>query len=258
MEEPFMQADLIRISPSTLPDYRERISPVSEAVWPEFMMHDSIANQYWDGLFEDFGEYQFAFVDRAHENVVGLANSVPLVWDGSIDDLPDEGWDWALIQSAHDRSKGKKPNILCAIQISIHPDFQRRGLSNHLLEEMRELGRQKGLHGLIAPVRPSLKARYPITDMDSYIQWTDEAGLPFDPWLRVHVRQGGRIVKVCHQAMRVVASIQEWESWTEMRFPQDGSYIVPGALATIQVDHDLNRGTYVEPNVWVEHPPAHT
>lgn len=249
-----MLTDLTRISPLSLSDYRARISAVSEAVWPEFMLHDSTANQHWDGLFEEFGEYQFAFVDDTRDEVVGIGNSVPLAWEGSEENLPEEGWDWALIQSARDRVEGRAPKILCAIQISIHPDYQRRRLSVGLLEEMRELGRKNGLGGLIAPVRPSLKARYPITDIDRYIRWTNQAGLPFDPWLRVHVRQGGRIVKVCHRAMQVVASLEEWETWTEMRFPDDGSYVVPGALAPIEIDHALDRGTYVEPNVWVLHP----
>jgi GNAT superfamily N-acetyltransferase len=248
-----MSNDLTRISPLTRTDYRELISQVSEAVWPEFMMHDPIANDHWDGLFENFGEYQFAFLGKDGKRVVSLANSVPLAWDGAAEDLPEEGWDWALIQSARDRADGSAPKILCAIQISIHPRHQGRGLSTFMLKEMLTLARQKGLSQLIAPVRPSLKDRYPLTPMEDYIRWTDDAGLPFDPWLRVHVRQGGRIVKVCQRAMRVIGTIEEWEAWTGMRFPEDGEYIVPGALAPIQIGHNQDTGAYVEPNVWTLH-----
>jgi hypothetical protein len=77
--------------------------------------------------------------------------------------------------------------------------------------------------------------------------------MPFDPWLRVHVRQGGSIVKACHRAMQVTGTIAEWEAWTGMRFPDAGEYIVPGALTPVQIDPDQNRGTYTEPNVWVLH-----
>jgi hypothetical protein len=79
--------------------------------------------------------------------------------------------------------------------------------------------------------------------------------MPYDPWLRVHVREGGRIVKVCHRAMQIVGSLSEREEWTGMRFPDDGSYVVPGALDPIRVDTGQNRGTYVEPNVWMLHIP---
>jgi GNAT superfamily N-acetyltransferase len=250
-----MATDLIRISPLTRTDYRDLISPVGEAVWPEFMMHDSVAGEHWDGLFETFGEYQFALLREDGRQVVGLANSVPLAWDAPVEKLPDEGWDWALRQSARDRAENKSPKTLCAIQISIHPDHQGRGLSAIMLKEMLALARQRKLGRLIAPVRPSLKSIYPLTAMADYIRWTDDSGLPFDPWLRVHARLGGRIVKVCQRAMQVIGTIGEWETWTGLRFPDDGEYIVPGALVPIRIDRSLDRGTYVEPNVWTSHFP---
>lgn len=250
-----MPIGLTRISPVTRSDYRELISPVSEAVWPEFMMHDPIADERWDGLFEEFGEYQFAYLGEGGKQVVCLANCVPLAWDGAVEDLPDEGWDWALIQSARDQTEGNTSKTLCAIQISIHPQHQGRGLSTFMLKQMLALARQKELRRLIAPVRPSLKHRYPLTPMEGYIRWTDDSGLPFDPWLRVHARQGGEIVKVCPRAMQVVGTVGEWEDWTAMRFPDDGEYVVPGALAPIRIDHALDRGTYIEPNVWMLHLP---
>ena len=53
------------------------------------------------------------------------------------------------------------------------------------------------------------------------MQWRREE-LPFDPWLRVHVRAGARIVKPCPRAMTIRATIGEWESWTGMAFPDTG------------------------------------
>lgn len=250
-----MDPELRRISPRTRTDYRELISAVSEVVWPELMLHDLVADAHWDGLFEDFGDYQFAFLTKDAEQVVGIANSVPLAWDGAVEDLPEEGWDWALIQSASDHAAGLAPRVLCAIQISIHPAFQGRGLSSRLLKEMLDLAREKGLKRLVAPVRPSLKNRYPLTPMANYVRWTDDRGLPFDPWLRVHVREGGTIVKVCPRAMQITGTIDEWQAWTELRFPESGAYVVPGALAPVQIDLESDTGTYVEPNVWMLHLP---
>jgi hypothetical protein len=37
-----------------------------------------------------------------------------------------------------------------------------------------------------------------------------------------------------------------------MRFPADGEYVFPGALATLVVADGI--GTHVEPNVWLKHP----
>jgi hypothetical protein len=36
-----------------------------------------------------------------------------------------------------------------------------------------------------------------------------------------------------------------------MRFPDDGDYVFPGALAPLQVRAGV--GTHVEPNVWIRH-----
>jgi 2-iminobutanoate/2-iminopropanoate deaminase len=46
---------------------------------------------------------------------------------------------------------------------------------------------------------------------------------------------------------------EEWESWTKMRFPESGSYVVPGALEPISINCERDEGIYIEPNVWVRH-----
>lgn len=248
-----MESKFIKITPLERSDYRELISFVSEAVWPEFMLNSPISYRYWDGLFENFPGYQFALLSKTDQAVAGIANSVPLSWDGSVDELPDEGWDWAMVQSATDHAQGLQPNMLCGIQISIAPDFQGQGLSKIMLLEMVTLARAKGFAQVVIPVRPSLKHRYPLTPIDAYIKWNTGEGLPFDPWLRVHVRQGGRIVKPCPRAMEIPGTVAQWEDWTGLRFFESGDYIVPGALVPVQIDVEGDLGTYIEPNVWITH-----
>jgi hypothetical protein len=38
-----------------------------------------------------------------------------------------------------------------------------------------------------------------------------------------------------------------------MAFPESGSYVVPEALVTVDIDREADRGLYVEPNVWMHH-----
>ena len=90
------------------------------------------------------------------------------------------------------------------------------------------------------------------------MQWTQPDGSPFDPWLRTHWRLGARIVKVADPSMLIENTIAEWEAWTQMRFPESGRYIVPGALNPIEIDVEADRGRYIEPNVWMQHPVAET
>ena len=60
---------------------------------------------------------------------------------------------------------------------------------------MRANARLHGLRRLIACVRPTLKDRYPLVPIERYLEWRRDDGLPFDPWIRLHVRLGGRIAR---------------------------------------------------------------
>ena len=39
----------------------------------------------------------------------------------------------------------------------------------------------------------------------------------------------------------------------ELSFPEDGGYVFPGGLTTLQIDRAEDRGRYWEPNVWMHH-----
>ena len=62
---------------------------------------------------------------------------------------------------------------------------------------------------------------------------------------------GGEIVAPAPASMVMRAPVADWEAWTGMRFPDDGEYVFPGALATLAVAAGV--GTHVEPNVWIRH-----
>jgi hypothetical protein len=122
-----------------------------------------------------------------------------------------------------------------------------------MVQAVRAVTKSKGLRSLIIPLRPSDKHRYPLTSLDDYITWKNEKGFPFDPWLRVHVRAGARVIKVCHNSKHIRGSRTEWENWTGMEFPQSGQFIIEGALNPISVDLEKDEGVYIEPNVWIVH-----
>lgn len=241
------------VQPKDRPDYDDLVAGVASASWPEFMLHDPVADRHWDDLFERFGDFQFSLLAPDEDVVVGMGNSVPLCWTGALADLPEGGWDWAFDKAVEDHAAGRRPTILCALQIALLPASQGQGISRLMVQAMRAIGASHGFDQLIAPVRPSHKSRYPLVPIDRYVEWTASEGLPFDPWLRVHARLGARIVKVCHQAMTIAGTIAEWEQWTGLRFPDSGPYVVPGALNPVTFDVDADCGVYVEPNVWMAH-----
>jgi GNAT superfamily N-acetyltransferase len=246
-------ADFTVIGPTDCPAYAELLGDVVSEAWPEFMLHDPVAARNWFHLYESFAEFQFAMVDAARDRVVGVANSIPLALDGPGAGLPDEGWEWALLRGVADYEAGRPPRMLCALQVAIVPAYRGRGLSRRFVRLMKTRAAAHGLRQMIAPVRPTWKSRYPMTPMEHYVRWQDGDGLPFDPWLRVHIREGGRIAGICRYSMRIEGTVGEWEGWTGRDFGESGTYLIDGALVPLEIDCAVDRGTYVEPNVWVIH-----
>jgi GNAT superfamily N-acetyltransferase len=244
------------IGPKDLVDYRAQAGNIADVSWPEFMLHDPIANDHWHELFDRFNEYQFALLDTESNRMAAMGNSVPFYWDQPLEELPETGWDWVFLKAIDDHKNGITPNIQSAIQINIHPDYQSQRLSARMVQAMGAIGRSKGFKHLVAPVRPNQKSKYPLTSIDDYITWQTDDGLPFDAWLRVHARAGARIIKPCHEAMTIRGTRAEWEDWTKLKFPQSGEYYIEGALNPMQMNVEKEEGVYIEPNVWMVHPLA--
>ena len=119
---------------------------------------------------------------------------------------------------------------------------------------MRALAAANGFRALIACVRPTEKIRYPLTPIESYATWVrDGDGLPLDPWIRLHVRLGGRVVRPAPASMRIEGTVAEWRSWTGLAMPESGAYLPAGAAAPVTVDVEADRGVYLDPNVWAVH-----
>jgi len=231
------------------PDLRDAVGRLHGEAWPPFQSKGAAVQRYWNALYTDYPEFQFALLSE-EAGPLAAGNTVPLRWDGALTTLPG-GWDDA-VQRAFAPQAGAG-DTLCALAAVTRADQQRAGLSACVIEEMKNLATRHGLRRLIAPVRPTWKARYPLTPIDRYATWKRQDGTAFDPWLRVHLRLGGIILRTAPRSTVIEGTVARWEKWTDMSFPDSGSYIVPGALSPIQIDTDADRGVYVEPNIWVLH-----
>lgn len=216
--------------------------------WPEFMRHDSLGGLYYAHAEERFAE--FVLVGEDGGEVVAMAHSVPC--ELGDDPLPDHGWGAAIRNGFLSSVRGRRPDVVSAVEISVRPDRQGSGLSGLMLAAMRDNAARHGLADLVAPVRPSGKTD-PHEPMADYAFRTRDDGLPVDPWLRVHVRAGGVIEKVAPRSMCIPGTLAEWREWTGLPFDTTGPVVVPQALAPVWCDAEHGVATYVEPNVWVRH-----
>jgi hypothetical protein len=215
------------------------------------MLHDPVAITYWMQLIEAFKEYQLMIM--VGDEIVAVINSVLLYYDKSANELPDEGVDWAVKKAISDYKNGIKPNVLMGVQIVVNKKHRNKGLSSLSIREIICLAKKMGLDKVIIPLRPSEKHKFPLIPMEDYINWKNDDGSPFDNWLRVNLKTGGKIIKICSKSMFIPGTIDEWKEWTQLEFPGSGSYIIPGALNPISIDTEKNQGFYMEPNIWILH-----
>jgi GNAT superfamily N-acetyltransferase len=222
-------------------DRRDRLS----ASFPTYMHHNEPGSRYWARLYEEHPAFQLGLLDG--DELVAELHSVPTPWDGTAADLPT-GWDEAFTRAFE---SGREPTVLCALAIAVLPGRRGEQLSSRMIQAMRDAAGTYGLRELIAPVRPTLKGRYPLTPIARFVEWRRPDGAHFDPWIRTHERVGGEIIALAPQSMVIEAPVSDWEEWTGLRLPEDGAYVVDGMLDPLEVRGGIGR--HVEPNVWIRH-----
>jgi GNAT superfamily N-acetyltransferase len=235
------------------PDLDQRASELTASEFPEYNRHGEVMNRYWSRLWDVFDDLQFVLYDDESDEVLGEGHTITFRWDGTADGLPD-GIDGLLEDGFALEAAGSEPNALSALSLVIVPGKQGGGLSRVMIDAMRSIARDRGLEHLLAPVRPTWKARYPLVPIERYATWTRADGLAFDPWIRLHQRVGGKILRPDARSLAINGSVADWEQWTGLEFPETGEYVFPEGLATVHIDRDADRGAYWEPNVWMRHP----
>jgi hypothetical protein len=248
--------DLRIVTIAERPAMESKFADAETEPWPAFTYQDPISQLYYSDVRVAHPEYVLIAYDAgAPDQAVARAFCVPFAWDGdpALGELPADGWDGVVWRSARDLLVGQQPNLVSALEITVPTDLQGTGLSAKMLAAMRDNVKRLGFKDLVAPVRPNHKHLVPDIPIEEYAALVRDDGLPQDPWLRVHVRAGGRIVGTCERAMVIPGTLGEWRSWTGLPFDESGQVVVPGALVPVQCSVEHNYAVYVEPGVWVHH-----
>ncbi|AOM41778.1 GNAT family N-acetyltransferase [Xenorhabdus hominickii] len=252
-----MEAKIIIQSAEERTDLGDATEELIGNNWPLFMNYDAIAEKYWNTLYEPgFSHFQkFAILQQEQEErLIGLLNAIPFPWVNiSLDKLPDEGWD-AVLEVGGAAKEKVQANMVSVLGITVDPEFRGQNVPALLLNSLKQTARDEGLQGLVVPVRPSLKSKYPLQDFIEYCGWKNDKGEPFDPWIRTHYRLGAKIIKPALRSIDIYGTLEQWQEWVGMKFPQSGEYIIPGGLVPLVVDAEKQMAYYIEPNLWMFHP----
>ncbi|MCB1920799.1 MAG: amino acid adenylation domain-containing protein, partial [Candidatus Competibacteraceae bacterium] len=233
------------------PTLEPRMEQEHAKSWPAFFAGDKMNARYWRKLYTTFPQLQFALL--ADDHIIAAGNMTPFHWSGAADDLP-QGWDDALERSFREHQAGIAPNAVCVLAGVVSGERKGQNVSYELLRTMANLAIATGHERIVLPVRPTLKTQYPHLSLQDYAALTRETDqLPFDPWLRVHTRLGGKILAYSEQSQRIEGTVAQWEEWTGQTFPVSGAYEIEGAMQPVMVDLAQDRGVYLDQAVWFEH-----
>jgi hypothetical protein len=232
------------------PQYDKEAEERFREGWPEFIFHDEGVAPWRERRLQYFAQWEFYLLDD--DRLIAGCWGVPIAWDGTVEDLPG-GFTDSLARSVTSYEAGVAPDTFVLMAMAVRTDEQSRGHAARVITAVRDHAVSNGLPQVIAPLRPTLKLRYPLTPIETFMTWTREDGLPLDPWLRTHVRLGAKILAPAPASQTMTGSVADWESWTEMPFPSTGTYTIPDGLTTLEIDREADTGIYVEPNIWVRH-----
>ena len=243
-----MAASLVLRSRAESPDLKKAANSIEQAAWNDlgYLNYTKAHYEHYSELLNEYPEYQLCLIDEETGYPVAVANAVPFRCSS---DLPPEGWDWVVETAA--RKNGGDLNMLGALAISVPAVHRAKGYARRMIRALVELAEEKGLRGVVAPVRPSAKVDHPWVPIAEYIGWKDRSGRVYDPWLRSHLSAGGRLIGPCERSMVVHDHIAFWENWSKQRFHHSGAYAIDGAIAPVEIDVERQTGTYEEPNIWV-------
>lgn len=244
-------SDLEIVTTSERPDLEDEVSAAFRQNWPEFIFHDPVSREHIGRVETYFPHYDVLLLDDGA--VVAGGWGVPLHWDGTVAALPEHGYDGALVAAVTGHEESMPTDTLCIMAAAVRRDRQGGGLAGQALTALRERATGSGLQQVVAPVRPALKIRYPLTPMDNFARWDRGDGLHRDPWIRTHQRLGATILGPAPDSMIIKGTVAEWEEWAAMAFPESGSYVVPDALDLVEIDREADSGTYRETNLWMRH-----
>lgn len=226
---------------------RGALDDINKEAWPAFMLNWECKE--WAHLYSTFADYQILLLTD-DDDIMAYGHTIPIYWDESLELIPD---DLATIikRAVRTHNHNKKPNLLVALAAVVSDNHKGKGLSYEVVKAMKDMALAHDILDVMIPVRPTLKSKYPLIPLKQYTLWENDEKTSFDPWLRVHRKLGGKVLKTAEKSITITGCISQWESWTNTRIPGSGEYVFEGTLNSVLIDTKKDIGIYNDPCVWM-------
>ena len=238
---------LNRLNTAQKAQYNDAISKA----FPQIILESQVIKKNWPKLENYFPEYQLFLISK-NGQLIGFINAIPFQFQDSLNELPENGWDWMFEKGITDFENNIEPNYLGGLQVIVRSEYQKLGYSKQILNHVKNNFRSSNFLNLVIPIRPIKKHEFPKMPMLTYLslKYKDEI---YDPWIRTHLNGGAQLIKICKRSMTMKGNIEFWETMLNRKINKSGKYQLKGALELITIDLENNTGEYVEPNIWIKY-----
>ena len=199
-------------------DLAREIGVLGASVWPEFMLHDATGRALGPPVGR-LGLEPGLPVRPGRRDGRGHAQRAARVGQDGRGAARKLG---RAARAVRGSGLGRPPPrpTLGALMIAVRPDRQGGGHAGTMLGAMRALAQGSAAFARSSRAsHPTGKAPYALVPIERYSTWTRDDGLPLDPWIRLHVRLGARIVRGVPRSMTIRGTVAEWREWTGLAMP---------------------------------------
>lgn len=241
------------------------VTSLANSVWPDFLtikpdLEITIPHEPYQ--YERYNQQRyFIWGIRQLENkrLVACINSLCIYSLKEQKVFDQNGWRWALQASLEDQ----QVNTLCLTSVTVAHEFQGLGLATLLVSSAKEQAKSLNFHNLLVPVRPTGKHRFPELSFKEYLSpfyYNSSGDIDFfdkekfyDPWIKLHLKQGAVLLNICKESMVITASIHWWEERINASLDKLNEIHIPFGLVPLKIDQKCSMATYTEPNVWMKY-----
>ena len=195
-------------------------------------------------------------IEKENKDILaGHAITCEINWQGSVEDLPENGWSGATLRCY--KNNNKKINTLVGLFIHIEKNYKNKQLSKVFIENMKKIAIEKN-YELVIPLRPPTRFEKEFCEIsfDEFCKLKTSDGFFQDYWIRQHQKFGAEYLSFCEKSHQHKIPLKIFKHFFGKNVIKDtGHYTVNILGGWYKVFFDLKKDevTINQGCVWVKH-----